>query len=101
LHFVEQDEALAEEIERDFKNLRLTKDDVLNFIKLVAIPEGREEEIPDSSQRYFLEINKENNTCTLESHIRYLTHRTYPEFKIAFERISNVSIYNYVDELLR
>jgi len=101
LHFIEQDEVLAEEIERDFKNLQLTKDDVLNFINLVAIPEGREEEIPDSSQRYFLEINKENNMCTLESHIRYLTNRSYPEFKIAFERILNVSLYNYVDELLR
>ncbi len=100
LRFFEQDENLAEEIEKNFKNLKLTRDDVLNFIRLIAIPEGKEEEIPDSSQRYFLEINREYGISTLESHLRYLDNAPYPEFKIAFERISNVTLYNYVDKLL-
>jgi hypothetical protein len=100
LHFYEQDEALATEIEKNFKNLNLTRDDVLNFIRLIAIPEGMESDIPDSSQRYFLEINKDANMTTLESHIRYLEGLPYPQFKIAYERIYNTDLYRYLEKIL-
>jgi len=101
LHFFEQDEALAEEIEKNFNDLKLTRDDALNFIRLISIPEGMEEDIPDSSQRYFLEINRETGLTTLESHLRYLKGEPYPEFKIAYERVSNTQLYDYVNKLLR
>ncbi len=101
LKFIEQDDALADFIDKNFKNLNVSLDEVLSFIRLIAIPEEMESDFPDSSQRYFLEINKEYHTSTIESHLLYLKGSPYPVFNIAYERVKNKFLYDYVDNLLK
>lgn len=96
LKFYEQDDALATMIERSFKDFNLTEDDALKFIYLVSIPEDMEDKIPDSSQRYFLEIDKDAGITTLESHYNFVNGRPYPKFKISYERVLNEDFYQYI-----
>lgn len=101
LKFIEQDEALSDFIKRNIKDVTVPEDEVLNFIKLISVPKELEEDFPDSSQRYLLEINKEYGISTLESHLLYLSGKPFPIFNIAYERINNKFIYDYVDNLLK
>lgn len=101
LKFVEQDDALAHTIESNFPELDITEEDVLSFVYLVAIPEGKEREIPDSSQRYFLQIDKKRKLTALESHYRFIMGIPYPCFRISYERVLNEDFYNYVKRQLK
>ncbi|OYD15229.1 hypothetical protein CH333_06165 [candidate division WOR-3 bacterium JGI_Cruoil_03_44_89] len=100
LKFIEQDDRLAHTIEKNFPALGMTEEDVFSFIKLIAIPEGREKEIPDCSQRYFLQIDKKKNLTALESHYRFIMGLPYPRFRISYERVLNEDFYEYVDKRL-
>lgn len=101
LKFIEQDGALSDFIKRNIKEAIVSEEEVLNFIKLIAVPKELEGDFPDSSQRYFLEINKEYGISTLQSHLLYLSGEPFPVFNIAYERIKNKFIYDYVDSLLK
>jgi hypothetical protein len=98
LKFIEQDEALSRLIRRGFKDLNISDEDVYRFIYLVAIPEDMDDKVPDSSQRYLLQIDKNSGVTTLESHYRFVNGLPYPEFKISYERVSNKSFYDYIGE---
>ena len=78
-------------------DLNITDDEVLSFIYLIAIPKEAKK-YPDSSQRYFLQIDKETNITTLESHYRFLTGKPYPHFKISYERVMNEEFYRYISK---
>ncbi len=101
LKFVEQDGIIASMIERNFSGLNIGYDDLLRFIKLIAVPDKLEQNFPDSSQRYFLEINREYGMSALEAHLCYLRGEPCPVFPIAYERVKNKFLYDYVDSLLR
>ncbi len=96
LKFIEQDDKLAHIIEKNFKELNISEDEVLSFIYLITIPEGMEHKVPDSSQRYFLQIDKETQITAIESHYRFLTGKPYPYFKISYERVQNEEFYKYI-----
>ncbi len=96
LKFIEQDDRLAHIIAKDFKELNISEDEALSFIYLIAIPEEMEHKVPDCSQRYFLQIDKETNITALESHYRFLTGKPYPFFKISYERVENAEFYKYI-----
>ena len=95
LKFIEQDDKLAHIIEKEFPQLNISEDEVLSFIYLIAIPK-EEKKFPDSSQRYFLQIDKETHISTIESHYRFLTGQPYPHFKISYERVLNEEFYQYM-----
>lgn len=97
LKFIEQDDKLAHIIKRNMPDLNITDDEVLSFIYLIAIPKEAKK-YPDSSQRYFLQIDKETNITTLESHYRFLTGKPYPHFKISYERVMNEEFYRYISK---
>ena len=98
LKFYEQDEALSRIIKRGFKELNISDEEVYGFIYLIAIPEGMEDKVPDSSQRYFLQMEKNSGIITLESHYRFVKGLPYPEFKISYERVLNKDFYAYIKE---
>ncbi len=97
LKFIEQDDKLAHIIKKEMSDLNITENDVLSFIYLIAIPKEAKK-YPDSSQRYFLQIDKETNITTLESHYRFLTGKPYPHFKISYERVMNEEFYKYISK---
>ncbi|MBC7194187.1 MAG: hypothetical protein H5U37_00785 [Caldisericia bacterium] len=96
LKFREQDYDIAKKIEES-KIIKINKEDVYKFISLIANPR---KDYPDSSQRYFLEINEKYNITSLEAHLIFIEGGNPPEFEIAFERESNYEIYNYVKSKL-
>jgi tetratricopeptide (TPR) repeat protein len=100
LKFIEQDDTLARTIERNFPDLAITEEEVFSFINLIAIPEGREKEVPDCSQRYFLQIDEKANLTALESHYRFIVRLPYPRFSISYERVLNEDFYRYIKERL-
>ncbi len=101
LKFVEQDDYLAHSIKNGFPELNITDDEVYKYIYMIAIPEGMEEDIPDSSQKYFLKINKDAQMTTLESHYRFINGLPTPSFKIAYERVFNTKLYDFVEKRMK
>ena len=95
--FYEQDYNLAKIIEQS-GIIKVSKEDLYKFIYLITNPY---KDYPDSSQRYFLEINEKYNITPLESHLMFIEGLKPPEFEVAFERKSNYVIYNYVEEKLK
>ena len=100
LKFAEQDDTLAQTIEKNFPDLGITEEDVISFVHLITIPEGKEKEIPDSSQRYFLQIDAKTNLTALESHCRFIMGLSYPHLRISYERVLNEDFYRYVRKRL-
>ncbi len=96
LKFTEQDGELAFNIKKNFSLLNITDEDVFSFIYLVSIPNGAEHKIPDSSQRYFLRIDKDSNITALDSHYRFVTGKPYRHFKISYESVLNETFYKYI-----
>lgn len=97
LKFTEQDFELAKKIEES-GILNIEKDEVFKFIYLITNPT---KDYPDSSQRYFLEINEKYNITSIEAHLMFIEGKNPPEFEIAFERISNYEVYEYVINKLK
>lgn len=95
--FIEQDYELAKLILNSGK-VKVNMDDVYKFIYLIKNPYNN---FPDSSQRYFLEINEKYNITSLEAHLMFIDGLNPPEFEVAFERESNYKIYNYVLDLIK
>jgi len=95
--FYEQDYNLAKIIEQS-GIIKVSKEDLYKFVYLITNPY---KDYPDSSQRYFLEINEKYNITPLESHLMFIEGLKPPEFEVAFERESNYVIYNYVEEKLK
>ncbi|MGC8721887.1 MAG: hypothetical protein ACP5SB_04830, partial [Caldisericaceae bacterium] len=93
LKFIEQDDYLSNLIANSFKGLNISDEEVYKYIYLISIPEDKEKYVPDSSQRYFLEIDKEAQITTLESHYNFLKGLPIVPFKIAYERILNTVLY--------
>ena len=101
LKFIEQDDKLAHIIKKEFPELHISDDEVLSFIYLIAIPEDMSGKVPDCSQRYFLQIDKETNITALESHYRFLTNKPFPYFKISYENILNADFYEYIKKRIK
>ena len=78
--------------------LKIDNNDIYKFIFLIINPY---KDYPDSSQRYFLEINDKYDITPLEAHLMFIDSIEPPEFEVSFERELNYVIYNYVEEKLR
>jgi len=97
LKFIEQDYELAKIIENS-GIIKIDKEEVYKFIYLSSNPR---KDYPDSSQRYFLEINEKYNITSIESHLMFIDGKSPPQFEIAFERESNYKVYEYVINKLK
>jgi hypothetical protein len=99
-HYTDQDDELAARIRKECPNLKITEEEIARMVWLVAVPEGRQQEVPDSSMRYMLTIDRTCDQTALESHISYCTGRPYAEMELAFEHIPNKTFYEYFDKRL-
>jgi hypothetical protein len=67
---------------------------------LAAVPVERRDEVPDSSLRHLLRVDRRHDQCALESHLLYIQHRPYAPMVLAHEGIPNRKFYAYVEERL-
>jgi len=93
------DELIGCEIKKSGK-LNLTKKEKLNFIFLSAIHPKRK--MPDCSQRYFLQIDEENDDTAIENHLTYLKGDSPKSMvfghKAAFVGVKSEDFYETIEE---
>lgn len=94
----DQDDELACYIGENYLDLGISMDDVYEVAYLAAVPEGREEEMPDSSLRYFLAKDSQSGQCALESHLNFIQGKPYFPMFISYNRILSIDFYRYIRE---
>ncbi len=94
----DQDNDLARYIENNYKFLDLEEKDVHELAYLAAIPEGRTDEIPDSSMRYLLTIDAETGQSTLETHLNFIEGKPFVPIAISYKRILISELYDFIKE---
>ena len=68
-----QDEYLGK-IVKDAGKIKLSEEDIVDFIYLSSISPLRPSGYPDSSQRYFLQINPKTGMSAIRIHLRFIEH---------------------------
>lgn len=98
--YSDQDQDLAIFIKDNFKELDVEMDEVYKLTYLAAIPEGKEEEVPDSSLRYFLTIDSRTGQSTLECHLNFIEGKPFFPIAVSYNRILITTFYEYIEERL-
>ena len=98
--YSDQDIKVSFLIKDNFKDLDTTMDEVYQLTYLSAIPESKEEEVPDSSLRYFLTIDPRTGQSTLECHLNFIEGRPFFPMAVSYKRILITTFYEYVKERL-
>jgi hypothetical protein len=94
----DQDSDLARHIERKFGDLGLDLEDVYRLTAISAVPEGQAAEVPDSSLRYLLAVDRKVDQTALESHILFVEGGEYAPMDLAIERAPSERFYRWVRE---
>jgi hypothetical protein len=100
-HYSDQDDALSIRIEKQFAGLRLGREDVYRVAFASAVPPDQKQEVPDSSLRRMLTIDRRSDQTALESHLAYLEGRPYAPMLLAFEEVENTVLYQWFEERWR
>ncbi len=101
LVFGDQDGRLARKIKDNFDDLDVSDADVRHLAYLSAVPEDCRIDVPDSSLRHLLLIDRQHDITAAESHLLFVQGRRYPPTRIGNEEVPNKDFYGYVAERLR
>ncbi len=94
----DQDQELARYIESEYRFLGLKEKDACELSFCAAIPEGRVDEIPDSSLRYLLAQDQETGLSTLETHLNFIEGRPFSPTFVSYKRVFVGVLYDFVKE---
>jgi hypothetical protein len=89
----DQDAELARKIERDWAGLDVGFDEVCELILLAA----GGPEVPDSSLRHLLRVDRLVDECPLESHFLFARDRPFAPLELGHERMPNESFYTLIE----
>ena len=94
-----RDGALAGRIEREWGDrLGLGREDVEDMAYLCA---DERKNIPDSSLRHLLSVDRRYDQCAAEAHLLFLLGRPYAPLGLSHERSPNAEFYAYCEARLR
>lgn len=99
--FSDQDGRLARKIKDGFKDLGVSDADVRHLAYLSAVPEDATFDVPDSSLRCLLLIDRQHDITAVESHLLYVEGKRYPPCRIGHEEVPNRDFYEHVAERFR
>lgn len=94
--FRDQDDELADYIGKNYKELNTSMDEVYQMTYLAAIPEEEENNIPDSSLRYFLTIDEDTGQTALSSHLNFIEGKPFYPIAISYNKILTSVFYRYI-----
>jgi hypothetical protein len=94
--YADQDAELGRTIERDYPRLGLGWEDVVALTFLARGGEG-EEELPDSSLRHMLRVDRLADQCAIESHLLAASGRPYAPMALGHERCPSDQFYREVE----
>src|SRR3989338_6608841 len=97
----DQDNELALYIKDNYKFLDADERDACELAYLAAIPEGRVDEIPDSSLRYLLTVDEETGQSTLETHLNFIEGKPFLPMAISYKKIPISRLYDFVRDKLK
>ncbi len=100
-HYRDQDGELAKYIKDNYKFLDVDEKDVYELAYVAAIPEGRTDEVPDSSLRYLLSVDQESGQSALETHLNFIEGKPFLPIAISYKRILITQLYDFVADKLR
>ena len=95
--YSDQDEEISEHIELNFKDLELTRDDAVDLAYLCAIPHEMQGDIPDSSLRHLLQVDRKVDQSAIESHLAHVAGRPYSGMVLDHGECTNLELYEYID----
>ncbi|MFB3882463.1 MAG: hypothetical protein ACE149_14445 [Armatimonadota bacterium] len=101
VNYGDQDNDLARRIEQGFPKLGLQRDDVHRIVWLCAVPPEDKEQVPDSSLRHLLEIDKLTDQNALESHLAYVSGYSYSPLLLGSEDVPNGEFYEWFEGRLK
>lgn len=96
--YSDQDSDISLYIQQNYPKLGLTLDDAVDLAYLCAIPEEMRGQLPDSSLRHLLEIDRKHDQSTLDSHLAYLAGQPYAKMEMDHGQCTNGEFYHYIDE---
>jgi hypothetical protein len=96
--FSDQDDSLAKRIKRDYAKLDVSEAEVRRLIYLSALPEDTCINVPDSSLRRLILIDRSFDLTAVESHLLFVQGKNYAPIRIGHEDIPNERFYTYVED---
>jgi len=94
--FSDRDGNLARKIERNYPNLGVSDPDVRHLAFLSAMPERSNIDVPDSSLRHLLLIDRKHDLTAVESHLLFVQRKRCPRIRIGHEEVPNDKFYGYL-----
>ena len=91
-----QDLEITRKIERGMQDLNLGLDEAYTLCYLQWVPEHSGLDVPDSSLRKMLDIDREHDLCPIESHFMYIRGLPTPPLRFNSGRTSARKFYDYV-----
>lgn len=76
------------------------REDAKTLTALATEEPDHEDDIPDSSLRYFLRVDAEANVCALENHLAFIAGRAAATMLLGFDRVLSTRFYRWVRERL-
>ncbi|HSV74297.1 MAG TPA: hypothetical protein VLH79_11110 [Chthonomonadales bacterium] len=92
----DQDLALALRVERELASLHLTRDDAVRLAWLAASDPDAPINVPDSSLRHLLAVDRHTDLCAIEAHLLEVQGMQAPPVLVGHERVSSRRFYEYV-----
>lgn len=90
------DSKIARRIESDWPELGIGMEEVYALTFLSAVPSDANIDVPDSSLRYMLQLDRRTDQCALESHLLYVMGRKAAPIRLSHEGVPSPLFYEYV-----
>jgi CBS domain-containing protein len=100
-YYRDQDAELASYIKSNYDFLDVEEREVYQLAYLAAIGSDMIDDVPDSSLRYLLTIDRETGQSTLETHLNFIEAKPFVPISISYRRIPVLELYNFVKDKLR
>jgi hypothetical protein len=92
----DQDEEIALEIEQRAPDLRVGREDAKRLTYLAAVPDDAPIEVPDSSLRHLLAIDRITDLCAIEAHFLAVEGIAAPSIGLSHHRVPSEKFYAYL-----
>lgn len=96
--YSDQDRELALSIQKRRPDLGVTWEDAKTLAAIAATPEDRQDEVPDSSLRHLLAIDRRVDLCPVEAHLLAVEGIATPDIGLGHERVPSGRFYAWVRE---
>ncbi len=94
--YSDQDEEIALGIESSMKDIKMGRDEVKTLTFVAAVPEDQQDDVPDSSLRHLLGIDRNEDLCAMEAHFLTVQNIPTPTIGISHDEIPSHKFYDYV-----